>query len=343
LLANSIVLFSSFLISPVLGGAFTQIGGFRYIFVFLGALAASILAIVLIVLPETHRGIAGNGTICLAKIRRPIWSIFRPSFYAAFTPNMGGSPSSMSLKVFAEPLCCFSQLEILPNLLVGAVIFAILATMVSTSAVVFETILQLSPLQAGTAYIPAAIGSIVGFFLMAYRLHSDYEITETRFKHSLGIEEHLSMQNFPVAGFPIERARLRSAWWIILIFIGTTIGYGFCIDGTSIVKPLVLQFFVAASATALLMINSVLTSDLFPSTSLLDVINLSRLVMGGFFVGVVSLLLHRLGTGVTFSILAGIMFGVSPILMLQWIYGGRNREKRKISTGKIVPGAGIFF
>lgn len=310
---------------------------------FLGALGASTLAIVLVVLPETHRTIAGNGTIRLAKIRRPFWSIFRPSFYAAFTPNMAGAPSRLTVATFVEPLRTFWQLEIIPHLLVGAVTFATLATVIATTATLFQDSFKIKPILAGAAYIPGAFGIIIGFFSMAYRLGSDYEIIESRFKFSLGIEEHISMRSFPVAGFPIERARLRSAWWIMLILIGTTVGFGFSLDGTSVVRALVFQFFITANATAILMINSVLISDLYPSASISSIISFSRFVMGALFIGVVQLLINRLGTGITFVILAGSIFGVSPILVLQWIYGARSGEKRKISSGKLTPGSGIIF
>lgn len=343
------VILSSTLYSPVLGGALTQFLGFRTISCFLVAVSGSLLVVILIVLPETHRGIAGNGTVRLSKFRRPLWSIFRPSFYAAFEVNMGGPPSSFTRQTFIEPFRSFSQLDILPHLLIGGITYAVLGSVIITNAPLLQerSLLQhertpLTPTLAGVAFIPIALGALLGFFAMKYRLESDYKIVETRFKATYGIDEDIPVQNFVRAGFPIERARLRSAWWIMLILIAATAGYGFSLDSNSIVRPLVIQFLLAASAVAVLMINSVLISDLHPKP-VQEITNLVRFILGAVLVGSIQLLLDRLGNGVTWAILAALMFGFSPILLLQWLYGPKSREKRKISSGKLVAGAGIII
>jgi predicted MFS family arabinose efflux permease len=51
---------------PVIGGALNSVWGFRSIFWLLFALSVVILSALLIFLPETHRGIMGNGSIPLS-------------------------------------------------------------------------------------------------------------------------------------------------------------------------------------------------------------------------------------------------------------------------------------
>lgn len=65
-------------IGPVLGGIITQFLGFRSIFWFLFGLGSITLLLILLLLPETLRSIAGNGTLRLAGIHRPLIYTFSP-------------------------------------------------------------------------------------------------------------------------------------------------------------------------------------------------------------------------------------------------------------------------
>jgi hypothetical protein len=329
--------------SPILGGLFTQLVGFRVIFWFLAVLAAVTLLLVLTFLPETNRRIAGNGTIRLRAIQRPLVSIIRSSTDAPFaSTSIWESSSELTIDAFIEPLLCFKHLVILPSLFLGSIAFAILATVISTTGLLFPPRYHLSPILIGAAYLPSGVGIVAGFFLMNYRLHSDYLIFEARHNAQVA-QASTSPDSVVIPDFPIERARLRSAWWIMLIFIGTTIGYGFSLYAPSVLRLLVLQFFIAGNATAILLINSVLITDLHPSSPVTAAINLVRFSLAGLMIGVIQLVIDRIGTGFAFFALGILMLGLTPIMIVQWIYGGKWRSEKQISSTKVVPGAGLVL
>ncbi|KAH8591353.1 major facilitator superfamily domain-containing protein [Bisporella sp. PMI_857] len=329
----SSVLLLSLLISPVIGGALTQWMGLHCMFWFLFALSAVVFILVIIILPETHRGIAGNGTIKLAKLRQPLFNILRQSSDTAFDADTNLAPANLSISSFIEPLRYLVNWQLVPSLLIGAVAFGIVATVVTTTAPLFQARYNLSILLSGLAYLPGAVGCSLGYFLTTYRVRSDYSIIEARYKRTHGIAEHVTMDaSYLSRGFPIEHARFRSAWWITLIFIGTTSGYGFALQAPSIARALILQTFVTGNATAILLINGVYISDLYPGASVITIVNLVRFLMAGLMIGVIQKVFKLLETGLTFSILAGIMLFLSPIMILQWKYGPRLREKNHESS-----------
>jgi hypothetical protein len=65
-------------VGPVFGGIISNYLGFHAIFWFLFGLGALTLLLLLLVLPETLRSIAGNGTIRLTSVHRPLIYSFSP-------------------------------------------------------------------------------------------------------------------------------------------------------------------------------------------------------------------------------------------------------------------------
>jgi len=134
--------------------------------------------------------------------------------------------------------------------------------------------------------------------------------------------------------------RLRSAWWVVLIFIGTTAGYGFAISAKSIARPLILQFFIATNASAFLVMNTVLISDAEDSLAMTVAVNFVRFLTATTMVGIVQLMINALYTGLTFAILAGIMLLLTPILLLQWLRSGHSTKTEQSQWGRLPPRAG---
>lgn len=59
-------------VGPAIGGFITEYRGFHGIFWFLAILASATLTVIVVFLPETLQSIAGNGTIRLIGIHRPL-------------------------------------------------------------------------------------------------------------------------------------------------------------------------------------------------------------------------------------------------------------------------------
>lgn len=319
-------------VSPVLGGILTHWMGFRSIFWFLFALGTLVLISIIAILPETLRSIAGNGTIRLKSPQQPLIYLFRSSSDTPFDSDLAnfcGRTKSLSVNSFLEPFYCLSQGDVLVNALLGAVAFAICVTVISTTTTMLEGHYHISAFIIGLAFLPAGAGSLFSFFLTGYLMEYDMRVVENEYKAMYDIEKSVRLDRKLLPDFPIERARLRNSWWITLVFIGTTAGYGFSFLGSTIVGPLVLQFFIASSATALLLINGVLIADLYSGHgSVTLAVNLIRFLMGALAIGTVQLALDRIGNGFTYLIMAVVMLSLTPITIVQWIFGRPWRAKR---------------
>jgi MFS family permease len=319
-------------ISPVLGGILTHWMGFRSIFWFLFAFGSLVLILIIMILPETLRSIAGNGTIRLKPIQQPLINLIRSSSDTPFDSDVssfGGRITILNMQSLFEPLQCLSQKDVLATTFVGSVAFGVCTMVITTTGTMFETHYQFSIFVIGLAFLPAGAGSMLSFFLMGYLMDHDLRVVEAQYRKMYDLEKNMPLDHKTLADFPIERARLRNAWWITLIFVSTTAGYGFSFSGTTIAGPLILQFFIASSATAFLLLNGVLAADLFKGHgSVTLAVNLVRFLMGAVAVGVVQLALDRLGNGFTFLTIAMAMLGLTPLMLVQWVFGKPWRARR---------------
>lgn len=316
-------------LSPVLGGILTHFFGYRSIFGFQVVFGGLALCLVGLFLPETLRNIAGNGTIKLNAYQQPLVALIRSSHDARFNSNPETIILPPTIKSFVEPLNLLTHMDLLGSIIFGAIAFATAVVVISTTALCLESYFGFSTILIGVAFLPSAVGTILGFFVISYLLERDYKIVESHYKTEQDIEEDSNLSFKNNSDFPTERARLRNIWWITLLFIGATIGYGFSLPSKHIAGPLIMQFLVGFCATAILLANGVLISDLCPDNlaSVTAIINLVRYGMGALAVGVVQLLFWRVDTGFSFLIFAMATLAVTPILVSQWLFGVKWRTK----------------
>lgn len=158
----------------------------------------------------------------------------------------------------------------------------------------------------------------------------DYKTVEREYRLEKNIQVETKLNKKELADFPTEKSRMRSIWWIVLLFVITTALYGFSLSLNIIALPLILQFFIAYSATAVFSLNSALIIDLYPgaSASATAVNNLMRCSVGAAGVAIVQIVIDSLGAGLTFLLFAGLTGLASPLLAVEWIYGQRWREER---------------
>jgi hypothetical protein len=284
--------------------------------------AATIMVLIILLLPETLRSIAGNGTVKLGLIHRPFWSPFK-SRDTPFNPTSDASSYRPSIAAFVEPFSCLQQKDVVASIILGSVVYAVWTAVISTTAFLFQPRFHMSTLLVGVAFLPSGAGSVMSFYLTAYIMDRDYCFVELHYREQHNIDPNTMLALKSLPNFPIYRARLRSLWWIALIFIATTASYGFSFLGPSIVIPLLLQFFIAFSATAILFLNGVLVADTYQGcpVAVIAIMNLVRFSCGALAVGTVQLLFNRLGFGFGFLTLAMVVVAVMPILLVQWVFG----------------------
>ncbi|KAJ0329020.1 hypothetical protein COL922a_012968 [Colletotrichum nupharicola] len=332
----------SIAVGPVLGGLLSNYFGFRSIFVFLLIISTITLAVIITFLPETMRSIAGNGSIRLDGMYRPLARYIRgdPEYV-----EQGSVKSSTRKKVtfmtFVEPLRLLIQKDILINLVFGGIIYAIWSMVTSSTTGLFKESFGLNELQIGLCYLPNGLGTIVGSTIVGKLMNKDFAAAEAAYKSARNepSKKKLSSKDVP-ADFPIERARLQRLPLAVVIFVITTAGYGFSMAYPSITSlggwiavPLVLQFFIAATSNAVFALNQTLISDLCPGkgASATAINNLVRCSLGAVGVAFVEQMIALAGVRPTFLGLALITVSVTPLAVIHWNWGQQWRAERMMA------------
>ena len=326
-------------IGPVFGGVLTQYLGFRSIFWFLFILGGIVLFLIILLLPETLRSTAGNGTIPLRGLQRPLIYTFRgpPSFWSDSALPRACSRKVTFFTAMASPLQYLFERDVFVTLWSGSIVYAVWSMVTSSTVSIFKERYHLSNILLGVAFIPNGLGCVLGSILTGSLMNRDYKKTEA--------EQLVLLQSAKLNGmtksskiatsFPIEHARLRSIWWMVLVFILATGVYGLSFRIKIIYLPLLFQFLIAYTATAIYALNSALMIDLFPgaAASATAVNNLMRCSVGAVGVGVVQILIDKVGVEVTFLLLTAVTVGMAPLLAVEWVWGPswrRAREERLV-------------
>jgi len=109
-------------IGPVFGGLITQFFGFRAIFWFLAILGAISLGTIILLLPETLRSIAGNGTVRLTGFQRPLIYTFKPQPDAMIEPD-DVPKRNVTLSSVVAPLKFLLEKDVFVSLFFGSIVY----------------------------------------------------------------------------------------------------------------------------------------------------------------------------------------------------------------------------
>ncbi|KAJ5199386.1 Major facilitator superfamily domain general substrate transporter [Penicillium cf. griseofulvum] len=320
-------------VGPVFGGILSQYLGFRSIFWFLTIASGISLISIMFFLPETLRSIAGNGTVPLKGIHKPIvYSIYgQKNAQKDSTPS--GKKVKITFKTVLAPLTFLAEKDVFITLLFGSMVYTVWSMVTSSTSALFEEKYGLNSLEVGLTFLGNGFGCMTGSYTIGYLMDFNHKRTEHEYcqQHSLPIDTRINSKSYP--DFPIEYARMRNTWWITAIFIVCVAVYGVSLR-THLAVPIILQFIIAYGSTAIFTINSALVIDLYPgaSASATAVNNLMRCLMGAAGVAAVQPIIDALTAEFAFLMLAGITIAMVPLLIVEmkWGYGWRLERQERI-------------
>jgi MFS family permease len=330
-------------IGPVLGGVITHMFGFRAIFWFLFVFGFVTLLLILFLLPETNRRIAGNGTVLLRGVNKPFIYNFtpQPNVLCQKAPNIRVKKRALFASLLGSilsPFCFLCEKDVFATLMFGAVVYAVWSMVTSSTTHLFQPRFNLTNLEVGLVFLPNGLGCVLGSWLTGRLMDRDYRRVEADYRTAKNVPVEESLDHKALSDFPFTHARLRSAGPIVLVFIAAVAGYGFAISsdlllsirGLGLAVPLVLQFLVAYTATAVFTQNSALVVDLYPgaSASATAVNNLIRCSVGAAGVAAVQFLIDAVGPGYAFLALAGLTSLMSSLLVAVWVWSVQWRGER---------------
>ncbi|OGM51061.1 hypothetical protein ABOM_000292 [Aspergillus bombycis] len=275
-------------VGPVFGGVLAQYLGFRSIFWFLTICATVSLLTILVLLPETLRSIAGNGTVPLHGLQKPwlYYIIGQPGVEEGAEPRL--KKSRVTLRTGFAPLNFLAEIDVFITLFFGSMV-------TSSTSDLFEQTYNLSTLQVGLTFLGNGLGCMSGSYTIGYLMDYNHHLTEREYcaRQNYPLDMRVNLKTHP--DFPIETARMRNTWWITILFIVCVAVYGVSLH-THLAVPIILQYIIAYCSTGILTINSALVIDLYPG------------------VAAVQPMVDALGPVYTFVLVAGITLTPFPLL-----------------------------
>ncbi|CAG8110975.1 unnamed protein product, partial [Penicillium nalgiovense] len=254
-------------VGPVFGGILSQYLGFRSIFWFLVIASGISLFSIMFFLPETLRSIAGNGTVFLKGIYKPVIYSICGQKNAREDSTPSGKRGKVTLKTVLAPLTFLCEKDVFITLLFGSIVYTVWSMVTSSTSALFEEQYGLNSMEVGLTFLGNGFGCMTGSYTIGYLMDFNHKRTEREYcqQHNLPTETRINLKSHP--DFPIEYARMRNTWWITAIFIVCVSVYG---------------FIIAYGSTAISTINSTLVIDLYPgaSASATAVNNLMRCLIG---------------------------------------------------------------
>jgi MFS family permease len=300
---------------------------------------ALLLAVVALLLPETARSVVGNGEgrRGLNWWEESLWSLGRqwlkfkkeekgvrngketqgPKFRNG--GNVAGGPNFGRRFRIRSPLACLLIIfhyDTFLALWMHGSFYTVDYSMVAAIPDIYKDIYHFNELQIGLAYLPRGAGIIIGGYCNGKMMDYNYRVTAKKIGWTVDKVAGDSLRHFP-----IERARSRGSYWLLLISTATLIGYGWAVKTqTQVSVLLILQFVQGFWGTCFYTIYNTLLVDLYPESpsTAVATASITRCAMAAAGVAVLQPLLDKLGRGWYFTIL-GIWSGGSGALAVWFI------------------------
>ncbi|KAL4794891.1 major facilitator superfamily domain-containing protein [Aspergillus venezuelensis] len=339
-------------IGPVIGGLLNSRWGFRSIFWLLFVLAVIVLFALLVFLPETHRRIAGDGSVRLYGIHKPlIYSLNPPRAWSDTNASKirdtnRRSKSKASFKSAFSFLTSLFEKDIAALLAWGAISYTAWSTVTSsTTPLLLEAFPFLTQWRIGLCFLPNGLGCILGSLSTGWLLNQSFARAERSYKAAHGIPSSENLiPGVNDTHFPYIKARMRLMPLFSAILLISLSLYGpsfefrhgptqFIATGSApdLAAPLVLQFIIGYSATAIFNVNSTVLVDLFPGrpAGATALNNLVRCLVGAAGVAGIEPLIECLGVLRGFLVVTGVVGAFLPLVWVAWRFGEGWRGERE--------------
>lgn len=358
-------------VGPIVGGwvAFKS-GSYDWVFWFLVLIGTILLIAVGGLLPETARNVVGNGSVTIQRWWERTWLSFlrdwarttwgktaKSEEKTGYLETKGPDESdgemitrgidaatdavarTMRMLRMMNPLACLriifwkdAALVLWMHASYYMVDYSIQTSIPSS----FKDIYHFNELQIGLAYLPRGAGIIFGGYVNGKMMDRNYRTTAEEIRHTIDRERGDDLRHFP-----IERARTKGSWYLLVILTGVVIGYGWALEQRSHVSiPLLLQFIQGFLGTSIYTIFNTLLVDVFPESpsTAAAAASISRCALAASGVAAVQPLIGILGRGWYFTALAVVTGGIGSVVV--WMVRGWGAKWRRERAAKTIRARG---
>ena len=346
-------------LGPVIGGIVAQrSGGFIWVFWALVIFGGSILSLVGLALPETARNVVGNGSIKPTGWGRTWWSLLgirlkrtriepsdagnleegRVEGHNRSTDKETGTRIGKREKFkMANPLACIRIIFWKDTALVlwqAASPYAVWYCVQTSIPAIYKESYGFNELEIGLCYLTGGAGTVIGGYANGKLMDWNYKVTARAIGHTID-----KVSGDDLDHFPIERARARGSWYLLVVYICSLAGYGWSVIAhTHESVPLILQFLLAGLCTCFQQTFNVLLVDVFPASPSTAAAssNITRCALSAVAVAVLQPLVDVMGRGWFFTLLAILSGGGG--LVTNWAINswGMQWRRSRISAEKNV-------
>lgn len=313
---------------PFLGGLLTQYLGWRAIFWFCAILTGAWLIPYILFVPETSRGVVGNGSIPPQGWNMTLIDFIR--FRCVSKQRSSARGRKLRLPNPFHTFKIIFQKEMGLILFYNSILYAVFVVINATLSTQFKMIYDLNDLQIGLCYLPYGFGSLISNLIQGYILDWNYRRTARKIGFTIS-----RRRGDDLSKYPIEKARIQPIYPILIIGLGAVAGYGWILRArTSLAVPLTILFFIGFCIPGSFSILNTLIVDLSPEAPGMATAanNVVRCIMGAIGTAVIESMIVGMGQGWCFTFLALLSAALAPML---WVVVRWGPDWRKEQAARI--------